>query len=234
VPPGAPAHRPARRSEDAFGGALTAEGERTARRVLDLLDWKRRVFALYTEVRSTADQRAGWETWRAIRRDLIRNHPQSPIREPDVRASFEGPWYFDHDPAARVTAKVEDAEPQRVVVEGSADGRFEMTKVGTARFELHGEPGSLGLYWIEGYGGGLFVSFRDATSGKETYGAGRYLLDTVKGADLGLEEGRLVLDFNLAYQPSCSNDPEWACPLAPPENRLAVEVRAGERLRPEG
>jgi uncharacterized protein len=232
VPPGAPAHRPARRSEDALGGALTAGGERTAREVFDLLDWKRRIFALYAEIRTTADPRTGWDRWRAIRRDLIGRHPQSPIRDADVRASFEGPWYFRHDPAARVTAEVEDAEPQRVVVEGSADGRFEMTRVGTARFELYGEAGALGLYWIEGYGAGLFVSFRDATSGDETYGAGRYLLDTVKGADLGVESGRLVLDFNFAFNPSCSYDPTWACPLAPPENRLAVGVRAGERLRP--
>jgi uncharacterized protein (DUF1684 family) len=107
-----------------------------------------------------------------------------------------------------------------------------MTRVGTARFELGGESLALSLFWVEGYGGGVFLSFRDATSGKETYGAGRYLLDTVKGADLGLEDGRLVLDFNLAYQPSCSYDPAWACPLAPPENRLPVAVRAGERLRP--
>lgn len=127
---------------------------------------------------------------------------------------------------------MEEAEPERVVVDGSADGRFEMTRMGTARFELYGKPGALGLYWVEGYGGGLFLSFRDATSGAETYGAGRYLLDTVKGADLGTEKGRLVLDFNLAYQPSCSYDPAWACPLAPPENRLPVRVLAGERLGP--
>ncbi|HYZ10582.1 MAG TPA: DUF1684 domain-containing protein [Actinomycetota bacterium] len=147
--------------------------------------------------------------------------------------SFDGPWYFEHDPAARVTADVEEASPERVVVEGSADGRFEMTRLGTARFELYGQACSLGLYWVEGYGGGLFLSFRDGTSGSETYGAGRYLLDTVKGADLGVEAGRLVLDFNLAYQPSCSYDPIWACPLAPAENRLPVAVRVGERLRPE-
>ena len=168
-----------------------------------------------------------------MREDLIRTHPQSPIRDPAARAAFQGPWYFEHDPAAQVLAEVENAEPERVIVEGSADGRFEMTRVGTARFELSGQPFALGLYWVEGYGGGLFVSFRDGTSGTDTYGAGRYLLDTVKGADLGLDGGRLVLDFNLAYQPSCSYDPTWACPLAPPENRLPVAVRAGERLRPE-
>jgi uncharacterized protein (DUF1684 family) len=85
---------------------------------------------------------------------------------------------------------------------------------------------------MDGYAGGLFLSFRDATSGKETYGAGRYLFDTAKGADLGGEGGRLVLDFNFAYNPSCSYDPRWACPLAPPENRLPVAVRAGERTPP--
>lgn len=86
------------------------------------------------------------------------------------------------------------------------------------------------MYWIDAYGGGAFVPFRDATSGQETYGAGRYLIDTVKGADLGGEHGRLVLDFNYAYHPSCAYDPRWSCPLAPPVNRLEGAVRAGERL----
>ena len=212
---------------------MTSEQRRTAAETLDLLDWKRRVSALYAEIRSSDDPRAAWERWREVRRDLIATHPQSPIREPGRRAAFDGPWYFDHDPAARVLAEVEEAAPERVVIEGSADGRFEMTRFGTARFDLFGEPQTLSLYWVEGYGGGVFLSFRDDTSGRETYGACRYLLDTVKGADLGLEDGRLVLDFNLAYQPSCSYDPSWVCPLAPPENRLSVAVRAGERLGPK-
>ena len=82
---------------------------------------------------------------------------------------------------------------------------------------------------LDGYGGGVFLSFADATSGTETYGACRYLLDTVKGSDLGEHGGRLVLDFNFAYNPSCAYDPRWVCPLAPPGNRLAIPVRAGER-----
>ena len=106
-------------------------------------------------------------------------------------------------------------------------------RFGVARFPLGGAQCELELYWLEAYGGGLFVPFADATSGAETYGAGRYLLDTVKGADLGGEDGRLVLDFNLAYNPSCSYDPRWACPLAPPANRLAVPVRAGEQHVPD-
>jgi uncharacterized protein (DUF1684 family) len=98
-----------------------------------------------------------------------------------------------------------------------------------AHFTLRGEQLALELQWLESYGGGVFLSFRDATSGKGTYGGGRYLLDTVKGADLGEDEGRLVLDFNFAYNPSCSYDPSWVCPLAPPANRLPSAVEAGER-----
>lgn len=89
---------------------------------------------------------------------------------------------------------------------------------------------SLDLFWLDSYGGGLFVPFADATSGKESYGAGRYVLDTIKGADLGTEDGLLVLDLNFAYQPSCSYDPRWTCPLALPGSRLDVAVHAGERL----
>jgi hypothetical protein len=85
------------------------------------------------------------------------------------------------------------------------------------------------VYWIAVYGGGVFIPFRDATSGHESYGAGRYLLDTIKGADLGGRGERLMLDFNYAYNPSCAYDPRWSCPLAPPANWLPVPIRAGER-----
>ncbi len=93
--------------------------------------------------------------------------------------------------------------------------------------------GSLSLFWMRGYTGGLFLPFRDATSGTETYGAGRYVLDTGKGADLGGDAatGTIVVDLNFSFQPSCAFDPKWACPLAPPENRLATRIEAGERLR---
>ena len=112
----------------------------------------------------------------------------------------------------------------------SQDGVFRFTRFGTAAFALAGDDLELELYWLEGYGGGLYLPFADATSGTETYGGGRYLLDTVKGADLGTEGDRLVLDFNFAYNPSCAYDPRWVCPLSPPANRLPVEIRAGERV----
>jgi uncharacterized protein (DUF1684 family) len=101
-------------------------------------------------------------------------------------------------------------------------------RFGAVRFRVAGGPHELSLYWLEGYGGGIFLPFADTTRGSETYGGGRYLLDTVKGADLGEADGQLVLDFNFAYNPSCAYDPRWVCPLSPPENRLDVAVRAGE------
>ena len=193
---------------------------------LDLLDWKRRVFALYAAVRAEPDAARATAGWRAGRDELFASHPQSPL--PD-RAGFSGLPYFPFDPAARVTADVGPAERRRFEVEASAGEPMAFVRFAVGRFTLGGTDCELELYWLDAYGGGVFVPFADATSGAETYGAGRYLLDTVKGADLGTEDGRLVLDFNLAYNPSCSYDPRWACPLAPPANRLPLPVRAGER-----
>lgn len=84
-----------------------------------------------------------------------------------------------------------------------------------------------------GYGGGLFPPFRDATNGKDTYGGERYILDTIKGADQGLEGGKLVLDFNYAFNLSCAYNANWHCPLAPPENCLSMPRRAGELDYPD-
>jgi uncharacterized protein (DUF1684 family) len=198
--------------------------------LLDLLDWKRRVLDLYEEVRASADPAVAWDGWKRGRDDLFRSHPQSPLPEME-RAAFSGIKYYPYDPASRVLAEVVEATPERydIATSGEGDGSYSFTRFGLARFAIRGEALELELYWLEGYGGGLFLPFRDATSGQETYGAGRYLLDTVKGADLGSEGDRLVLDFNFAYNPSCSYDRRWVCPLAPPPNRLSVGVTAGER-----
>ena len=195
---------------------------------LDLLDWRRRVAALYAEVRAAEEPEKAWWRWREVRDELLGSHPQSPL-PPEARDGFAGLSYFDYDPEYRVTGEMETAEPQRFELPGSAGETFGATRFAKTRFSLGGEDLELGMYWLEGYAGGLFVSFRDATSGKETYGACRYLLDTVKGSDLGGEGEGLVLDFNFAYNPSCSYDPRWACPLAPPDNRLGIAIGAGER-----
>ena len=199
-----------------------------ANEALLLADWRRRVFELYRRVREDADPAAAWRRWRDERDELFAHHAQSPLPA-EERAGFAGLPYFDHDPSARVLATVAPAERTTLEIATSGDSPYRFTRVGNAVFELGGERLELELYWLEGYGGGLYLPFADATSGEETYGAGRYLLDTVKGADLGLEGEQLVLDFNFAYNPSCVYDPRWVCPLAPPANRLPVAVRAGER-----
>ena len=186
------------------------------------------MFQLYAEVRRAPDPRAAWRLWRDTRDDLFRTHPQSPLTPAD-RAGFEGVRYFDYDPALRVLAEVRPAPRERREIATSGEHPYSFTRFARAAFLLDGEEQSLDLYWLDGYGGGVYLCFADGTSGSETYGAGRYLLDTVKGADLGSEDGRLVLDFNFAYNPSCSYDPRWVCPLAPPGNRLAAPVRGGER-----
>jgi uncharacterized protein (DUF1684 family) len=199
---------------------------------LALADWRRRVFELYRDVRENRDPEAAWRRWRAGRDELFRHHPQSPLPARE-RADFEGLAYFGYDPAARVLATVAPLEPETLEIATSGEEPFRFTRFGKAAFELGSESLELELYWLEGYGGGLYLPFADATSGDETYGAGRYLLDTIKGADLGLERERLVLDFNFAFNPSCAYDPRWVCPLAPPANRLPVAVRAGERAPDE-
>jgi uncharacterized protein len=196
---------------------------------LDLLDWKRRVFALYAEVREEKDPQQAWLRWRETRDELFRTHPQSPLPA-ERRGSFGGLPYFRYDQALRALAEVEPAEEARILIAGSGEEPTPFRRFATAVFELDGEPQRLSLYWLDAYGGGVFLPFGDATSGRQTYGAGRYLLDTVKGADLGGQDGRLVLDFNFAYNPSCAHDPRWACPLAPLENRLPLEIRGGERV----
>jgi uncharacterized protein (DUF1684 family) len=194
---------------------------------LALADWRRRVFELYRGVREARDAAAAWRLWRAGRDELFAHHPQSPLPAGE-RAGFGGLPYFGYDPSARVLATVAPLEPATLEIATSGEGTYRFTRFGKAAFELAGEAYALALYWLDGYGGGLYLPFADATSGGETYGAGRYLLDTVKGADLGLEHERLVLDFNFAYNPSCAYDPRWVCPLAPPANRLPVAIRAGE------
>jgi hypothetical protein len=196
---------------------------------LELLDWKRRVFALYADVRAAGNPVTAWHAWREGRDTLFRGHPQSPL-SPEGRGRFGGLRYFEYDPALRVLGQPvrEDDELRDVTASGGETVRFR--RFGAVRFQLAGRPQELCLYWLEGYGGGIFLPFADATRGSETYGGGRYLLDTVKGADLGEADGQLVLDFNFAYNPSCAYNPRWVCPLSPPENRLDLAVRAGEQI----
>lgn len=196
------------------------------------MDWKRRVLAMYAAVREGGGDPEACARFRRARDELMQHHPQSPLSAA-ARAAFAGVPYFPHRPDLRVEARLQpDPELAELLVPDSTGGYVRFTRIGVVRPVLGGERASLAVYWLEGYGGGIFLPFRDALGGGETYGGGRYLLDTIKGADLGAgADGRLVLDFNYAYNPSCAYDPRWSCPLAPPENRLTVAVEAGERMR---
>jgi len=193
--------------------------------LLDLIDYRRRVNELYAEVRAlrARDPRAAHKRWREVRDNLFRSHPQSAV-PPEKRADFRGLPYREYDPAFVFTAAVRPLPRESYDVDTSTGGVIRFVRFGAVDLPL----GSLEVLWLDEYSGGVFLPFRDATSGKTTYGGGRYLLDTAKGADLGSRGDELVLDFNFAYHPSCVYDPKWTCPLAPLSNRLSSEVNAGE------
>jgi hypothetical protein len=176
----------------------------------------------------------------AFRRDkdhYFRHGEGSPLPDAE-REGFEGLPYFPVDPALRFEglqlAPYAGSEPQRFQIPTS-DGQLRPAhRAGSLHFELGDEPRSLAAYVLDahtaaGHEGheilpSVFVPFLDATSGQETYGAGRYL-------DIEPEEdGTYSLDFNLAYHPSCVYDIRFSCPLTPAENRLPVRIEAGERL----
>ncbi len=196
---------------------------------LDLLEYRRIVAAMYEEVRQGDMDATSWSHWRTDRDELFATHPQSPLSS-EVLDGFSGLPYFPYDPSWRLEAGVESIDDPPVQIGHSGEGATTFRPFGVARIRRQGVDLELVLYWLTGYGGGVFLPFRDGTSGTDTYGGGRYLLDTVKGADLGHTDDMVVLDFNYAYHPSCVHDDRWSCPLAPPENWLSVDVRAGERL----
>ena len=195
--------------------------------ILDLLDYRRRVDEIYRQVRESGPSEGTWKTRTADRHRLFATHPQSPIED---RASFSGLPYFPYDERWRVSAHFSPIDDEASILSTSSEETARFVRAGTLRFDLAGRQCQLDLLWLDAYGGGAFLPFRDLTNGTSTYGGGRYLLDTVKGADLGHEADEMILDFNYSYHPSCVHSPRWVCPLAPPANRLEIEVTAGERL----
>lgn len=200
----------------------------TATAALELLDWRREVGRLYEQVRAEPNAAASHELWRRGRDSLFSGHPQSPLPAGDpLRASGLPCWPYD--PELRFDGvPVEPAAPATLGIETVGDGRIPLRRVGVVRVPRLGVE--LDVWWLAQYAGGLFLPVRDGTAGTETYGGGRYLLDTAKGADLGGGPGSLTLDFNFLYHPSCRYDSAWECPLAPQGNRTPTPLRAGERL----
>jgi uncharacterized protein (DUF1684 family) len=195
-----------------------------------LWDWRRRIGSLYAAIRDEPDPIVGWEIWRKERDELFRSHSQSAL-DPAERANFHALPYFPYDGAKRFSVSLQPISQPAFTVDVGDDGAIHLQAFAQT-IGLLGELGrELTLFWVGGYGGGVFLPFTDATCGSGSYGGGRYLLDTIKGADLGTaRDGQTILDFNFAYNPSCSYSPRYVCPLSPAENRLPVAVRAGERL----
>jgi len=163
------------------------------------------------------------EEFRGAKDEFFRDDPRSPLT-PEQRAAFQGLSYSPEDPALRIEAEL-DTDVDRdedIVMQTTTVGTQVYRRVGKVRFDVDGHPAEITLY-ESAEQEDLFVPFRDATSGKETYGAGRYL-EVERPKD-----GRVVvLDFNDAYNPYCAYNPEWSCPIPPGENWLAVPIRAGE------
>ncbi|MFL5732210.1 MAG: DUF1684 domain-containing protein [Chloroflexia bacterium] len=166
------------------------------------------------------------EAFRRQKDKFFRESPDSPLLHED-KHQFEHLNYYPVDPEFRVTATlVPDVHPGTFRVQTTTGDYKEYTRIGRLEFMLGGQTLSLTAFVPPAdepmHGNRIFVPFRDATSAKETYGAGRYL-------DLNKREGNeYVLDFNRAYNPFCAYSPYYSCPLPPGENNLPVEIRAGE------
>ncbi|HEU5438544.1 MAG TPA: DUF1684 domain-containing protein [Ktedonobacterales bacterium] len=216
---------------------------------LDLFDFRERMARIYRErddaLRTGTDPTAALARFRAAKDAIFRAHPQSAL-PPGARATFTGLRYFPYAPELRVEADLTplpDTERAEIAAPSSGQHPMPLRPAAQAQFTIADATQTLTVYWIDVYGGGLFLPFRDATSPAESYGAGRYLFDTVKGSTferlddtaeiedanvMGYAGGRIMLDFNYAYNPSCCYDLRWVCPLAPRENWLDVPLRAGE------
>lgn len=205
---------------------------------LDLYDYRLRNAELYRErkraILAGEDAEQTWRRFRAGRDELFGLHPQSALDE-EQRSKFQTLDYFPYNPALCVVARVDtDIETATFPIAMNAQELMTMTRAARLHFEVEGQAVSLAVYWLNIYGGGLFLPFRDTTCPAESYGGGRYLFDTIKGSDFLPVSGssiheRIMLDFNYAYNPSCAYNSKWVCPLSLPENRLQVAIRAGEK-----
>ena len=202
----------------------------TAATALHIADWRQQVFELYQQVRATAASGSpslAHEQWRAGRDRLFATHPASPL-DATATAAFEGLAVAPYQPDYRFEAVIDDdGEGQEMDVPTGTDGTVTFQRLGTVGLD---GVGRLALWRLASYGGGLFLPLRDGSAGHAggTYGGGRYVLDTVKGAHLGVAGDRLIIDLNFAYNPSCAYDEAWACPLPGPDNRVDGELRVGE------
>jgi uncharacterized protein (DUF1684 family) len=161
------------------------------------------------------------ERFRAEKDEVFARDPHSPLTA-EQRRAFAGLAYFDENPQLVIHASVDrHVEPDEVRMATTGGEEQVYRRYGLVRFRVDDQPAQLVLYASDD-SDELFIPFRDATSGKETYPAGRYLEVHTHGDDV-------TIDFNYAYNPNCAYDPSWSCPVPPPENWLKVPIRAGEK-----
>ena len=161
------------------------------------------------------------EAFRAQKDQFFRAHPNSPLA-PEQQHHFHGLTYFPENPDLRLDVVVEPFEEQATITMQTSTGDTQaFVRFGRFTFMVDGQEAQLTVYASEQ---GIFLPFADALAGEETYGAGRYLDPEPLG------DGKIRVDFNLAYNPYCAYNDAWSCPITPFENRLKVPIRAGEKL----
>jgi hypothetical protein len=159
--------------------------------------------------------------FRAEKDEFFKSHPQSPLT-PGQKRNFTGLQYFPENDALRLEVKVDLLPGQEPMPMQTSTGGVQMyMRYGRFKFEVDGQEAELTIYQGEH---GFFLPFVDSLAGRETYPAGRYLEPEP------LPGNRFLVDFNIAYNPSCAYNEMWSCPITPGENRLKVPIRAGEKL----
>ncbi|MCB2179562.1 DUF1684 domain-containing protein [bacterium] len=158
--------------------------------------------------------------FRAQKDEFFEFDPHSPLTD-EQQAEFEGLKYFPVEDDLYFEAEIEPFADQKEMLMQTTTGDLRtFIRYGLVHFTVEGEPASLTVYSNEH---GFFIPFVDSQAGVETYGAGRYLDPEVT------DDGKLILDFNMAYNPYCAYNELYSCPLPPAENRLKVAIKAGEK-----
>jgi uncharacterized protein len=161
------------------------------------------------------------EEFRLAKDEFFEKDEQSPLTD-NQKLNFHGLNYFPDIPALHLVLPVEEFATKEKIKMPTSTGEVQVyTRYGKIEFEVDGQPAELTVYASRE---GFFLPFVDALAGKETYGAGRYLEPSLAGA------GKLLIDFNYAYNPYCAYNENWSCPITPAENRLKVPIKAGEKV----
>ncbi|MDA1256369.1 MAG: DUF1684 domain-containing protein [Chloroflexi bacterium] len=160
--------------------------------------------------------------FRAEKDTFFGRDENSPLTDRQ-RTIFDGLCYFDEAPELvfKLTPNPVNDRTQ-VDIPVTTGGTTSTHRWATVSFAIDGQQSTLTIFREE-EDGPMFLPFRDATAGEESYATGRYVEVHI------LEDGDIWLDFNYAYNPYCAYNDMWTCPIPPPENRISAPIRAGER-----